>query len=210
MRSTTALALILVSAGSLSARTIIITADDCDKVAIISAKEPRLSWAGYQLGPGMFSTYSQIHIFSHHGILLRFPLDKIPKDQRITKAEWTIPPLVYYAGAKPQLTAHRLLAGWGTGVCHQYRLAFPKKVEWAAPGGKGIASDRANKSSAVFRFEKAGERTADVTQDIELWYTGAVPNRGWILNLELATAIYMPSPYLAGSSWKLQITFEPK
>ena len=209
MRNTLAVAVLLVSAGALSARTITLSADDCDQVAIITSQEPRLGWAGYQPGPGIFATYTQINLYSHHAILVRFPLDKIPKDQRITKAEWTIP-ASYVAGPKPQLTVHRLLAEWGTGVCHQYRQAFPKKVEWAVAGAKGVASDRANKASAIFRYDKAGSQTVDITQDIELWYTGAVPNRGWILNLEPDTAIYLSSPYPGGADWKLQITFEPK
>jgi hypothetical protein len=199
----------LLSAGSLRARTITLTADDCDQVAIISAEQPRLSWSGYMAAPGIFSTYTQVNLYHYHAILVRFPLDKIPKDQRITKAEWTIP-VSYVAGPKPQFSVHRLLAEWGTGVCHQYRLAFPKKVEWNTPGAKGVASDRANQVSAVFRYDKAGSQTVDVTQDIELWYTGAVPNRGWILSLERDTAIYLSSPYPGGADWKLQITFEPK
>jgi hypothetical protein len=202
-------ALVLMAAGSLSARTITLTGDDCDQVAIISAQEPRLSWSGYMAAPGIFSTYTQLNLYPHHAILVRFPLDKIPRDQRITKAEWTIPSS-YVAGTKPQLSVHRLLAEWGTGVCHQYRQTFPKKLEWTAAGAKGVASDRANQLSAVFKYDKAGTQTVDVTQDIELWYTKAVPNRGWILNLEPDTAVYLPSPYPGGAEWKLQITFEPK
>jgi hypothetical protein len=199
----------MVTTGQLWARTITLTGDDCDQVAIISAQETRLGWAGYMAAPGIFSTYTQLNLYPHHAILVRFPLDKIPKNQRITKAEWTIPS-TYVAGPKPQLSVHRLLVEWGTGVCHQYRQAFPKKLEWTVAGAKGVASDRANQVSAVFRYDKAGSQTVDVTQDIELWYTGAVPNRGWILNLEPDTAIYLPSPYPGGADWKLQITFEPK
>src|SRR5262249_45588802 len=176
MRTSLALAVFLVWAGSVSARTITLTGDDCDQVAVISAQEPRLGWAGYMAAPGIFATYTQLNLYPHHAILVRFPLDKIPKDQRITKAEWTIPSS-YVAGAKPQLSVHRLLAEWDTGVCHQYRQAFPKKLEWTVAGAKGVASDRANQVSAVFRYDKAGSQTVDVTQDIELWYTGAVPNR---------------------------------
>ena len=197
------------SAGILSARTITLTGDDCDQAAVITSQEPRLGWAGYMPAPKIYSTYTQMNLYAHHAVLVRFPLDRIPKDQRITKAEWTIP-TNYVAGPKPQLTVHRLLADWATGVCHKYRLTYPKKMEWTVPGAKGVASDRANQVSAVFRYDKAGSQTVDVTQDIELWYTGAVPNRGWILNLEPDTAIYLSSPYPGGADWKLQITFEPK
>ena len=198
----------LASAGSLRARTITLTAEDCDQAAVISSENPRLSWSGYMPAPGIYSTYTQMNLYGHHAILVRFPLDKIPKDQRITKAEWTIP--TSYVAGKAQFNVHRLLAEWGTGVCHQYRQTFPKKLGWTAAGAKGVASDRANQVSAVFRYDKAGSQTVDVTQDIELWYTGAVPNRGWILSLEPDTAIYLSSPYPGGADWKLQITFEPK
>ena len=41
----------------------------------------------------------------------------------------------------------------------------------------------------------SGEQTADVTEDIELWYTGAAPNRGWILTLDdTSPSISVPAP----------------
>ncbi len=95
-------------------------------------------------------------------------------------------------------------------MCHQYRLSYPKKLAWAKPGGKGITSDRANQVSAVFRFDNPGEKSVDVTQDIDLWYTGAVPNRGWFISLEDGGVIYMGGIYPAGARWKLRITFEPQ
>ena len=90
-----------------------------------------------------------------------------------------------------------------------------KKFEWAQPGCLGPATDRANKDGAVFRTAKIGDYTADLTEDIELWYTGAVANHGWIWTLEpVGSRIYLPSPYCprenTGKHWKLQITFEPK
>jgi hypothetical protein len=55
----------------------------------------------------------------------------------------------------------------------------------------------------------------DVTEDVELWYTNAVSNRGWILAIENQSGpFYSPSPYSprynSGKRWKLQITFEPQ
>jgi hypothetical protein len=203
-------ALLLIAAGLLPARTITLTADDCDKMAVISAKAPRLGWAPMQMSPGVYTTYNQIHLFHDGAILLRFPLNKIPKKQRITKAEFTIP-VTYRAGVKQHLQVHRLLPEWGTGTCWQYRLCYPKKVEWAEPGARGVTSDRANKLSAVFKIANVGEATVDVTQDIELWYTGAVANRGWVLSLDdPGSILYVGNCYPAGTGWKLQITFEPE
>jgi hypothetical protein len=59
-----------------------------------------------------------------------------------------------------------------------------------------------------------GEYTIDVTEDIELWYTGAAVNRGWILAMEQNTGpVYLAAPFgtthAAPKKWKLQITFEP-
>jgi len=44
---------------------------------------------------------------------------------------------------------------------------------------------------------------------MELWYTRAVPNRGWRMSLDEGGA-YLTSLYPAGSNWKLQITYEPQ
>jgi hypothetical protein len=201
-------------AGPLWARTITLTAEDCDQMAIINPKAPRLSWAAYETVPGVYNSQPAMHWVQPMAILMRFPIDKhVPKGQRITKAELTIS--ADYVAGKPQITVRRLVAQWGTGVCHQYRMTHPQKLEWAQPGGRGAATDRANKDTAIFKVPAAGAHTVDVTEDIELWYTGAAPNRGWILTKETdGDIIYMPSPYspaTAGAkTWKLQITFEPQ
>lgn len=202
--------------GSVSARTITITAEDCNQMACISANLPRLSWAMIQHAPGVVNTQPQIHFGGKQALLMRFPItDIIPKGQRITKAEFTIAP-TYMGGASASVHVRRLVAEWGTGVCHEYRMTHPQKVEWAQPGGRGAATDRANKDSAVFKITKAGEYTVDVTEDLELWYTGGTVNRGWILTLERdGEIIYLQSPYTVGylgggKSWKVQITFEPQ
>lgn len=68
----------------------------------------------------------------------------------------------------------------------------------------------------LIKVTKVGEYTVDVTEDIELWYTGAAVNRGWIMTLERdGEHIYLASPYTpgylgGGKTWKLQITFEPQ
>jgi hypothetical protein len=146
--------------------------------------------------------------------LIRFPIkDHVPKGQRVTKAELSIAP--NYVATAPEIHVRRILAEWGTGVCHDYRMTHPKKVEWNQPGGRGNSTDRANKDSAVFKFLKVGEQTADVTEDVELWYTGGANNRGWIMTLEPEGHVaYIGSPHpfhAAGAkTWKLQVTFEPQ
>ncbi|MBI2805817.1 MAG: hypothetical protein HYX68_12630 [Planctomycetes bacterium] len=202
-------------ASSASARTITLTAEDADAMASISAHAPRLSWA---MGPpttaGIFNTQPALYWESKIAVLLRIPVkDLIPKGQRITKAELTIGPT--YISGTANIQVRRLLADWGTGVCHTHRMTFPKKLEWTQPGGLGGATDRAAKDSAIFKITKVGDHTVDVTEDIELWYTGAVKNRGWIFTHDNNLGIvYVPSPYAphagGAKTWKLQITFEPK
>ncbi len=194
-------------------RTITLTAEDSDQMAIISALAPRLSWAGVAHGPYVYDSGPQAYLLPKKAILIRFPLDKIPKDQRILKAELVIQP-TYVAGAA-KIQVRRLLADWGTGVCHDFARTWPKKVEWSQPGGRGALTDRANKDSALIPIHLRGEHTAEVTEDVELWYTGGAPNRGWIMNLENDLgAVYLGSPHNpsqgTGKTWKLIITYEPQ
>ena len=198
------------------ARTITLTAESCDQMACLSANAPRLSWAMIQSGPGVFNAHPQFQFSGKQALLMRFPFtDIIPKGQRITKAEFTINP-TYLAGTAAHVQIRRVLAEWGTGVCHQYRLTHPQKLEWSQPGGRGAGTDRAAKDTALIKVTKVGEYTVDVTEDVELWYTGASANRGWILTLEKdGEHIYLPSPYTVGyvggaKAWKMQITFEPQ
>ena len=69
-------------------------------------------------------------------------------------------------------------------------------------------------NSAVFKIAKVAEQTVDLTEDVELWYTGAVPNRGWSFVMENDAHVYLPSPGEpyggGGKQWKLMVTFEPK
>ncbi len=209
------LVLMFLAATALEARTITLTGEDCDAMAVTSAKAPRASWASMLSAQGVLNAEGQIQLFVDMSILLRFPVEKaIPKDQRITKAELTLE-ANYLAGNLTEIHVRRLLAEWGTGVCHQYRLTYPKKIEWAQPGGRGGNTDRTNKDTGIFKIPKVGEYTIDVTEDVELWYTGAVVNRGWILTMEENTGpVYLYAPYGphhgGAKKWKLQITYEPK
>ena len=187
-------------------------------MAVICAKAPRSSWAVMNVGEGVYHTEALLLFTKDKALLMRFDLSVIPKDQRITKAELTLP-IDYLGGGKFDVTVRRLVADWGTGVCHTYRRTYPEKIAWTQAGGLGGGTDRHNKDSAAFHFEpaksKLGEHTVDITEDIELWYTGAVANRGWILAIENGDgAFYSSSPYSpqygGGKRWKLQITFEPK
>lgn len=198
------------------ARTITVTAEDCDQMACISANAPRLSWAMINAAPGVFNAQPQFQFSSKQALLIRFPITEIvPKEHRITKAEFSIAPN-YLAGAAAHVHVRRLVAEWGTGVCQQFRMTHPQKLEWAQPGGRGAGTDRSAKDSAVFKIAKIGEHTVDVTEDVELWYTGGAVNRGWILTLEKdGEHIYLPAPYTSvqhggGKAWKMQLTFEPK
>ena len=204
--------LVLLTACPLAARTITLTADDCDRMAVTAPQAPRASWAATRLAPGVLDTAHQLQLYQGMTFLLRFPLDKIPKGQRITKAELTLK--ADFKDGEPKLLLGRVLADWGPGVCHLYCRTLPKRIEWAQPGGRGSATDVANKPSATVKVGALGEYTLDVTEDVELWYTGAAVNRGWALWQEGGYAVYFPSPYNphsgSGKQWKLRITYEPQ
>jgi hypothetical protein len=201
----------LVSA-SASARTITFVAGDCELAAVISSELPRMSWAG--LGDsGVVRGDFNLRIYQDlHAVLLQYPIERIPKGQRITKAELTINVNYLYAN-QSEIHVRRLLTDWGTGVCHDFRQAYPEKLPWAAPGGRGDNKDRVAKSSGVFKVDKIAEYTIDVTEDVDLWYTGGSPNRGWIFTADTG-GIHIMSPYspVSGGSnqWRLRITYEPE
>jgi hypothetical protein len=190
---------LFLTAPALSARTIVLTDEDCDDMAVISEDTPNLSWAMYESSTSVWSNYV-MQLTSKRAVLVRYPLDKIPKGQRITSAEWVVP-LTYIAGT-PHWHLRRVLVDWGIGVCHKYRLTYPKKVKWSKPGARGISSDRALKPTAKAKLTE------------ELWYSGGAANNGWILSEENdgITQISGPlSPWVSGKGkWKLRITYEPK
>ncbi len=204
--------MLLASAAPLGARTITLTAEDADRMAVLDPRSPRLSWAAYRVAADAVVSGPNLQLFNNMAVLIRFPLDRIPKDQRIVKAELVLP-RAEHVDNPPRLELRRLQADWGPGVCHIYRMTVPQKVEWAQPGGRG-PGDRAEKISATFQTKKGEELTADVTEDVELWYTGATANRGWIMTFESGYAVYFPSPYSphadGGKHWQLRITFEPR
>ena len=96
------------------ARTITLTEGDADKMAVITAEAPRLSWASMpDEGGGVYNNLP-IQIAPQHSFLIHFPLDKIPKGCRITKAEWSVPIDVSW-GNGTRLFIWRLLVGLGRG-----------------------------------------------------------------------------------------------
>jgi hypothetical protein len=192
------------------ARTVTLTALDCDRMAFISKALPDYSWA-VSNAKGRSDVSGRLDLAPGTGLLMRFSLDSIPKDQRILRAELTMIPDYIYAG--PRVQVRRILADWGTGVNYRYSRTFPTKVEWSQPGARG-ASDRALQLTGAMTLKVRAENTIEVTQDVDLWYTGAAPNRGWILNLENDRGVtYLPSPYFphgaTPKSWRLLITYEP-
>jgi hypothetical protein len=204
--------LALVATTPAAARTITITDQDCERMAVLNSAAPEVGWTAHEVHPGVYTTKYHLYLKPETTFLLAFPLDSIPKGQRITQAELVVP--VHYVDRERKLTMRRVLADWGAGVNHQYRRQRPKKAEWAKPGAAG-AADCAAKPSAVVKVEAAGDKTVNVTEDVELWYSGAAANNGWAFRFEdQAGYFYLLSPlstYPAGAgSWKLRITYEPE
>ena len=80
-----------------------------------------------------------------------------------------------------------------------------------AAGRRGVAKDRAARPSAVFRSAGVGEKTVNVTEDVELWYSGGAANHGWMLGVEDAEGfVRSAAPVWSGPDWKLRITYEPE
>jgi hypothetical protein len=213
IRLLVALACGLFTATPALGRTIVITDEDCENIAMISPEAPRLSWAAFESSPGVFSTHA-VQFIPNRAFLIRYPLDRIPKKQRITKAELVIP--VNYLAGEPRLEVRRVLADWGAGVCYTYRKTSPKKFKWAKAGGRGVSTDVTLKPTAVAKLTETGPKTVNVIADVELWYTGGAVNRGWVLRLVksdglMAQMLSPLSPFLPGQGkWKLRITYEPR
>lgn len=191
------------------ARTIVITDAACDRMAMIAAVAPRMSWACNPIEAKGF-TSEGILLRPEAAFLIRFPLDAIPKGQRIVKAELLIPPGTFHKPG-PRIHLHRVLADWGPGVCWLYRTTKPNRVPWAVDGCAGSSTDRAPRPTAILRPEKPGEIAVNVTEDVERWNSGGTPNNGWRLTCEDDTLVGLPSPvWQAPNSWKLRITYEPR
>ena len=212
LRRSVAMAAVVLSLGIAPAfaRTITLTEADADKMAAIAAEAPRMSWAGCDQGGGCYSN-PPIHLALQHSFLIHFPLDKIPKGYRITKAEWSIP-VENFSGYGVRFFVWRLLADWSAGVCYQYRTTKPKPVEWTVAGARGSSSDRAAEPTLIVNPKNIGELLIlNVTRDVEFWYTGAAANDGWLFTVEDDNMWLRPATPLSNQSmWKLQITYEPQ
>lgn len=203
-------ALFLFVCRSADARTVVIDAGAADRMAVIAESAPRLSWAGYERWPAIYSTIF-FDIVQGRSFLIRFQLGEIPKGQCITHAELIVP-VDHCTGNAVRFYLWRILADWGSGVCHMYRAVYPEKREWTRAGARGYSSDRATRPSAIVQVNKKGEYVVNVTEDVELWYTGAAPNNGWIFTVEdVGTLVRFPSPvWESAQLWRIRITYEPE
>jgi hypothetical protein len=208
------LCLLLLATTAAPARTIVVTDEDCERIAVIDAKSPHLSWATYAIDRGIYTTQYQLILNGERSFLICFPIDKIPKDQKITKAELVVP--LNYLEGEQRLQLRRIVADWGPGVCHLYRSVRPERREWAKPGAADTKVDAVVSTTLRMKgpVRAQTELTVNVTEDVELWYSGAAVNHGWRINQELDGAIlYLLSPVanypLGRGCWKLRITYEP-
>lgn len=203
------LALALLYTTSAHGRTIVLDAvATVDRMAVIAEDAPNMSWAPYT--PWANTYYGNAIDFQQgRAMLIRFPLEAVPKGQRVTNAE-LIFTVTLVSGVEPRLYIWRLLPDWGAGVCHRFRMTRPRQQEWAKPGARGSSQDRAVRPSAVCRIQGPGEYIANVTEDLEIWVTGAAANQGWLISVEdpgmvVRTACPL---YESISQWKLRITYE--
>lgn len=193
------------------ARTIIVTdVDAADRMAALCAEAPRQSWALTEVTAGVFDS-SLLDLHQGRSFLFRFNLGMIPKGQRITRAELLLPVTNIWV-RDSRMYVWRVLPEWGPGACWLHRSAQEKKVEWAQPGARGNAADRATRPTAVVTLSAPAETVINVTRDLELWYTGAAPNNGWMLSVEdTDQTVRLASPVWSGrGTWKLRITYEPE
>jgi len=213
-RGSRALAFVLlaaVPAASAPARTIVLTDLDTVKIAAIHADFPTSSWAGWDYGDGYFAN-ANLSASRDSAVLIQFPLDRIPKGQRIVNAELTVPTVYAYIGAASQVMIWRLLAPWGVGVSHRYRQVRPEKAAWSVPGGRGSGVDRALAPTRTIKVSP-GPYTlrCDVTSDVQLWYRGTAPNHGWIITMEEAIGpAAIVNPLTSPGTYALRITYEPE
>ncbi|MCX5659502.1 MAG: hypothetical protein NTW19_07235 [Planctomycetota bacterium] len=192
-------------------RTVIVNdVDAVDRMACLCADAPRQSWACIEVAPGVFDS-SNLDLHVSRSFLFRFDLGMIPKGQRITRAELILP-VNYIWVRDSRMYVWRVLPEWGPGACWLYRNAQGKPVEWAQPGGRGNAADRATRPTAIVTMSAPAETIINVTRDLELWYTGAAPNNGWMLSVEdTDVTVRLASPVWSGrGTWKLRITYEPE
>lgn len=206
-----ALALLLGTASRLpaEAKTIVITDAACDRMAMIAAVAPRMGWASQDEPTSASCNTIHVTLRGESAFLIRFPLDAIPADQRIVKAELLVP-VGQLQTPYPRFFVHRILGDWGPGACWLYRTTRPEKMPWGGAGCGAGGTDRAARPTATVRPDKPGERAVNVTADVELWNSGAAPNEGWVISCEDDTAVRLASPVWTANSWKLRITYEPR
>jgi len=212
-RSLLVVFVILALVAPLGARTMDLLDEDCEQVAVISANAPRLSWATSEWPTrGVFTTNLGVPMRNGYALLICFPIEQVPKGQRIRGAELTMP--VWGAEGPGRITVRRILGDWGAGVCHEFRTIRPKPVPWTKPGARGVGTDCATKPTAVLTVNEKGPKTVNVFKDVEMWYNGDAANHGWIITADdQGTSIQMMSPissYPAGRGvWKLSIEYVP-
>lgn len=191
-------------------KTILIDATDSDRMAGIAKSAPLQSWAMREPHAGKFDN-ARVSLASGRSFLIQFSLGRIPKGHRIVHAELLVP-VIYSWGNEPRFYLWRMLADWGAGVSYRYRKAVGGKIEWTRPGASGNSSDRATRPTDIVRLTRQGEIAINVTEDVELWYTGAVPNNGWLFSVEdPGIQVDLHSPVWGHQkAWKIRVTCEPE
>lgn len=202
--------LLVLASTPLQARTITIDDRQITHMAVISAEVPLSSWVGSRSTLGVF-TSNLIEMIPGRRLLLQFPLENIPQGQRIVSAQLTFD-VTYAPYDSQRLFIWRMLKPWGLGVNHTMSTQIPKPMPWSSPGADAPGVDRALTPTANFRVPGAGEQVIDVTQDVELWYSGIVANNGWVMALDEGNQyLRLASPlYNAGPVFILRITYEPE
>ena len=189
-----------------SARTITLNADAIDAFAVLSDKTPHNGWAAQELEPGLFVSNPPV-ASAATSFLLRYSFAQIPPGQRITHAEWVIPGGL---AATATVKVWRVIPEWGLGVCQQFRMVHPRRLEWSVPGARGKSVDRATNPTGSGKFgPDAPSVLVNVTQDVELWHAGAAPNRGWLLTFDTPSILVSPT-HAGRDAWRLRITYEPE
>lgn len=202
------LSILMLAVHSATARTVTLDDSHVTHMAHIGPHIPLAGWVGRMATPGSHVA-GYVDLTPGMGLLMQYPLDAIPPGQRIVSAQWIIPT---YTAANQRVYAWRLLQSWGVGVCHRYRTTIPQPLEWSTPGARGPGQDRALANSGLFNITSPDEITLDVTQDVELWYTGMAPNHGWLVAIDEAAALLrVRGPFFNGQNgYRLRITYEPE
>lgn len=194
-----------------AARTIILEGDKIDQIAGLDTNAPRLSTSLTESWPPIRSNLA-ITLNHSRSMLVRYSLAEIPPKHRIAYAELVLN-VTGQAGTEPRFYLWRMVADWGVGVCHDYRMIDgDKKIEWAKKGAANIGIDRAPRPTDVVRLTENGEVVINVTGDVELWHKGAAVNNGWLLSIEdPGVGVNFRSPAWDGQAdWRLRITYEPE